>query len=520
MVRTKAGASSAEDTVDPAKPSDRETGATTEVAFVEVAFHPDFRLVGARAPIAARDSTHETPLVIGRDHPTFFHDDGSSAGTLADPCLSRRQLAVRWHGEARRFRVDRELASRRAISALAPDGRDYVGSLDEITPGTLIAIGDRVLLRFDCGPLPTASLGLLGTSLAMREVRRALESLASRSDSVLVLGESGTGKELAVRAIHDAGPRRAAPLIAINCAGLPDTLVEAELFGVERGAFSGATERRDGLFRAAGDGTIFLDEIGELSMTAQAKLLRALQEQRVRPLGGAGEVIFGARVVMATHRDLEKAVAEGSFRADLFARIEAPSVVLPPVRERREDIGRLFASFLATELADAHADTPAPFRAATIDPPVVPMAFFRQMLGHPWPRNVREIQKVALRVAMALRSGRPIDGSLLGPAVDPVRDRALVPRAAPNADELVELLDRHDFVQNRLAKALGVSRTTLDKWMRELGVRRPGDLDGEEIAIALASNRGDLAATARGLRVSKRGLRLRMTELGLSSSTG
>ena len=520
MARARPGPSSTDDTVDPAEPSARQTASRADVAFFEVLFHSDLRMVGARAPVAAMDSTSDVPLLIGRDTPTFSLDDGTLVGPLADPCVSRRQLTVAWRASERRFRIDRDLAARRPITALAPDGTAYAGQLDQLAPGMLIAVGDRVLLRFDCGPIPAPSLGLLGASLAMRELRRALEFLAPRSDSVLILGESGTGKELVVRALHDAGPRRFDPLIAVNCAGIPDTLVEAELFGVEKGAFSGASSRRDGLFRAAERGTIFLDEIGELSISAQAKLLRALQERRVRPVGGSDEVPFAARIVMATHRNLAKAVEEGTFRADLFGRIEAPSVVLPPVRDRREDIGRLFVSFLATELADAPAITPTPFRAAEIDPPVVPMAFFLDMLGHSWPRNVREVQKVASRVAMALRTGRAIDSSLLGQSTEAVRNREPPPhRAAPSAAQLVDLLDQHAFVQNRLAKTLGVSRTTLDKWMREQGVRRPSDLQRDEISAALALHGGDLGATARSLLVSSRGLRLRMTELELGRAS-
>jgi two-component system nitrogen regulation response regulator GlnG len=508
------------ETVDPAKPTDRDALAAPEVAFVEIVFHPDLRMVGARAMVAAAGTTPASALVIGRDLPIFALDDGESRGPLADPCVSRRQLAVRWHAAARRFGVDRAPGARREVSLLAADGRDHAGGLEDLEAGTLVAIGDRILLRLDVGPLPGPALGLLGGSRVMHAHRRTVEALASRSDSVLVLGESGTGKELVARALHHLGPGRSAPFMAVNCATLPDTLVEAELFGVEKGAFSGATERRDGLFRAAGRGTIFLDEIGELSLSAQSKLLRALQERRVRPVGGTGEQPFEARVVMATHRDLERAVEEGGFRADLYARIESPALVIPPVRERREDVARLFVSFLATQLDDVAKGTSSPFRAADVSPPALPMEFFRAMLGHPWPRNVREIQKVASRVAMALRSRAPIDRALLAPQPSPrepapARAHAPARRAAPTAAELVELLDRHDFVQNRLAKALGISRTTLDKWMRDAGVRRPSDLAREEIATALARFDGDLAAAARGLGISQRGLRLRMTELGL-----
>ncbi len=512
-----------DETVDPAKPTGRDAGAAPEVAFAEIVFHPDLRMVGARALIAEAGSTNDAPVVIGRDRPAFFRDDGESAGSLADPCVSRRQLDVRWRAGGRRFGVQRALAARREIAVLSSDGRDHVGGLEDLGPDTLVAIGDRVLLRLDRGPLPGPTLGLLGGSHAMHELRRRVEALAARSDSVLVLGESGTGKELVARALHELGPGRSAPFMPVNCASLPETLVEAELFGVEKGAFSGATERRDGLFRAAGRGTIFLDEIGELSLSAQAKLLRALQERRIRPVGGTEELTFAARVVMATHRNLERAVEEGRFRADLYARIEAPLLVIPPVRERRADVGRLFVSFLAAQLADGPHGTPTPFRAAKIDPPVVPLAFFRALLGHPWPRNVREIQKVASRVALALRSGAPIDRSLLlaqtgsnEPAVDSSREPPLARRSAPSAEELVELLDRHDFVQNRLAKALGISRTTLDRWMRESGVRRPSDLSREELATALERSDGDLPSAARSLGISQRGLRLRITELGIA----
>ena len=511
-----------DDTVDPAKPSDRDAGAALEVAFVEIVFHPDLRMVGTRALVASAGSTPDAPLIIGRDRPSFFHDDGKSAGTLADPCVSRRQLDVRWHAGARRFRVERAASARREVSVLASDGRDPTrAGTDDLGPGTLVAIGDRVLLRLDCGPLPGPTLGLLGGSHAMHDLRRRIEALAARGDSVLILGESGTGKELVARALHELGPGRAAPFVAVNCASLPDTLVEAELFGVEKGAFSGATERRDGLFRAAGRGTIFLDEIGELSQSAQAKLLRALQERRTRPVGGTDELPFAARVVMATHRDLEREAEEGRFRADLHARIEAPSLVIAPVREHPADVGRLFVTFLAAQLADSPRGTPTPFRAADIDAPVVPLAFFRAMLGYAWPRNVREIQKVAARVAMALRSRDPIDRSLLaGESADASREAPVARRTPPNAEELVELLDRHGFVQNRLAKALGISRTTLDKWMRDAGVRRPSDLAREELASALERTQGDLASTARGLGISQRGLRLRMTELGLGTKSG
>jgi len=309
--------------------------------------------------------------------------------------------------------------------------------------------------------------------------------------------------------------------VAVNCAAIAEPLIESELFGHRRGAFSGASQASDGLFRAAGDGTLLLDEIGELSATAQAKLLRTLQERTVRAVGDVHEHVVEARILAATHRALEAEVAAGRFRADLLARIEAPSITLAPLRERRVDIPLLFVHYLA-RAAEASGGLARVFCAATATPPPLPMTSMLQLLGHSWPRNVRELEKHAIAAELGFRTdGRwPAlsagDGGGDGDAVAARTSRRSAAagrsRSRPTAEALARLLDEHDHVARRVADQLGVSRTTLDKWMRELAVRRPADIGDDELQAALVAHGEDLARAAATLRISVRGLKLRLRE--------
>ena len=188
---------------------------------------------------------------------------------------------------------------------------------------------------------------MVGRSDAMRQVFRTIERIAKAEATVLVTGESGTGKELAARAIHDLSPRAAGPFVAINCGAIPSELIESELFGHEKGAFTGATERRAGRFEAADGGTLFLDEIGELDLAMQVKLLRAIQERTFERVGSSKPMSVDVRIVTATNRHLQEEVANGAFREDLYYRVAVVPVALPPLRERREDIRLLAQHFLA-----------------------------------------------------------------------------------------------------------------------------------------------------------------------------
>jgi len=234
---------------------------------------------------------------------------------------------------------------------------------------------------------------IYGRSLAMRRVMNAIERMAGSSASVIISGESGTGKELAARTIHELSPRRSGPYIGVNCAAIPDTLMESELFGYERGAFTGADRRKEGSFELANHGTLLLDEITEMKIELQAKLLRIIEEQRVRRVGGTAEVALDVRVLAASNRDVDRAIKDGKLREDLYYRLGVFTIQMPPLRERTEDIPLLIDAFLAFFAAREHKPLP------TMDEEC------RELLkGHPWPGNVRQLRNVIERALIVCQS--------------------------------------------------------------------------------------------------------------------
>ena len=238
--------------------------------------------------------------------------------------------------------------------------------------------------------------GLYGESEAMREVLVQIEQFAPVASTVLIEGESGTGKELVARAIHRRSPRRARPFIAVNAGALPETLLESELFGHEKGAFTGAAERRLGRFELADTGTLFLDEIGEIPQATQVRLLRVLEEREVTRLGGTQSISVDVRVVAATNRPLRDAVAEGTFRSDLYYRLNVLRISLPPLRERREDVPLLVRRFVA-ELSARHD---RPFHGIAAEA-------MRLLVEYPWPGNVRELRNL-IESMVVIAPGREV----------------------------------------------------------------------------------------------------------------
>ncbi|MYM73655.1 response regulator [Duganella sp. FT134W] len=251
---------------------------------------------------------------------------------------------------------------------------------------------------------------MLSNSAPMRAIFKRIGLVADSDNSVLVLGETGTGKELVAQALHANSARAAGPFVAVNCAAIPVELLESELFGHVKGAFSGAASDRLGRFREADGGTLFLDEIGDMALPTQAKILRVLQEREVTPVGGRQAVAVDLRVVAATHRDLEAEVAAGRFRADLWYRLQVITIKLPPLRARDGDVALLAAHFLRQHVQG---------RAKRLAP-----AALAALQGHPWPGNVRELRNTMLR-AIALSEGDLIDIEHLG------LDAAPLSRAAP-----------------------------------------------------------------------------------------
>ncbi|UJR80950.1 sigma-54-dependent transcriptional regulator [Sandaracinus amylolyticus] len=326
---------------------------------------------------------------------------------------------------------------------------------------------------------------MIGTSAVMRRLYVELEKVAPTRGRVLITGESGTGKELIARAIHRLSPRREEPFVKVNCAAIPAELIESELFGYERGAFTGAQGRKKGLFELAHGGTLFLDEIGDMSLAAQAKVLRALQSGEITRVGGESAIAVDVRVVAATNKDLEDAVKRGEFREDLFFRLAVVPIRSPSLRERLEDVPALAASFLDEF-----------WRENGIRPKPIDHGVLEALASRPWPGNVRELRNVVER--MAILSGDRITVADLPeiPRV-PVTPGAMplampstpVPTAssalASNGSEtLREHRDRaeREYILatlracewniSKAATLLGVERTNLHKKMRALGLRR------------------------------------------------
>jgi DNA-binding NtrC family response regulator len=302
---------------------------------------------------------------------------------------------------------------------------------------------------------------IVGGSPAMERLRRLIERVAPTPTTVLIQGESGVGKELIARALHEQSPRAGAPFVALNCAAVAPELVEAELFGHVRGAFTGARDGRKGLFYYAHGGTLFLDEVGELPLALQSKLLRVLEERRVRPVGAEHEVPVDVRVVAATNRDLKAAAAAGRFRQDLYFRLAVMPLTAPPLRERGDDVLELAALFLGG-LA----------QRLGVAPLALTEAAQAAMRAYPWPGNVRELRNFIER---ALLFGEfPLED--LTAAEEPVESSPV--RGAAAAVSLAEVEKRHILAvlqscggsKARAADLLGVSRKTLDRKCAEWGL--------------------------------------------------
>ncbi len=308
--------------------------------------------------------------------------------------------------------------------------------------------------------------GLLGSCPSMQAVFHTIRRVAPSDAPVLILGESGTGKEVVARAIHRRSPRREGPFIPINCGAIPENLLESELFGHERGAFTGAHVQRKGRIEMAEGGTLFLDELGELPLPLQVKLLRYLQEQTIERVGGREVIPVNARVIAATNVDLRKAMAEGKFREDLYYRVAVVVIQLPPLRDRGDDIVLLARTFLRRFALEVKR-TPAPqFTSAAL----------RAMQRHDWPGNVRELEN-RIRRAVIMAEGRaitPEDLELADPGEAPPPLRTLREiRDAAERTAILNALQRNQWRIAPTAQELDISRPTLYELMDRLGIQKP-----------------------------------------------
>ncbi len=315
---------------------------------------------------------------------------------------------------------------------------------------------------------------IIGKSKEMKEIFKVVKQVADTRSTVLIMGESGTGKELISRAIHYHSPRRNHPFVTINCAAIPETLIESELFGHEKGAFTNAIEKKLGRFEVAHQGTLFLDEIGELSLMTQAKILRFLEEKEFNRVGGAKTIKVDVRLITATNKDLPQLVKKGQFREDLYYRINVVPILLPPLRERREDIPLLINHFIQKFSEENKKEVKGVSQQA-----------MELLMNYEWPGNVRELENLIERI-IALTPNQTIEANELPlPIVNQSKTNGLKESVLSGqisfskAEEefekeiILDALRRANFIQSHAAEMLGISRRILKYKMDKLGIQGP-----------------------------------------------
>ncbi len=359
-----------------------------------------------------------------------------------------------------------------AVEAMKLGAADYL--IKDARPQEILLTIDRVL-RLDALRRENARLRgeldrvhgfgeLIGESAAMKAVYRVIGTVSENKSTVLVSGESGTGKELVARTIHDRGPLAGHPFVAINCAGLSETLLDSQLFGHRRGAFTGAFSDHDGVFRAAESGTLFLDEVAEVPLSLQAKFLRAVEQREVTPLGSSLPVPVDVRIVAATNRELQSETRAGRFRTDLYYRLNVVHIELPPLRDRPEDVGLLVDHFVERFS-----------RLYQVAPKRISAEAMERLKAHPWPGNVRELQN-AIERAFALAVADTITVDDLPPAL---RQPATPPGASVDEVPTLEESERRLFAaalrksegnKNEAARLLGIDRQRLYRKLEKYGL--------------------------------------------------
>lgn len=357
-----------------------------------------------------------------------------------------------------------------AVSAMREGVDDYLAKpfSDEELRHAVTSSLDKVRMRreIDSSAPAEAPDGLIGTSSAMQRVYHLITRAAGASVPVLITGESGTGKELVARAIHYRGPRAAAPFLAVNCAAIPDSLIESELFGHVKGSFTGATTARQGFFASADGGTLFLDEIAELSPIAQAKLLRVLQERTVQAVGSDSSRSVDVRVIVATNKDLEGLARDGKFREDLFFRLHVLPIEIPPLREREEDVVPLLRHFLTVAAAQGSAPEPRVTEAAV-----------EALRRYSWPGNVRELQNLVQRLVIFADAGvidtvdLPTVMRYVAPILHPSRPPAADNRSLREIelDHIRSVLEHVGGNKTKAASILGIDRKSLREKLKAAG---------------------------------------------------
>ncbi|WP_375768621.1 sigma 54-interacting transcriptional regulator [Archangium gephyra] len=522
------------------RPSPRTTPALTIVS------HPRPQRVGERLLLEMLAAVGRTAS-LSRNAPDFSLPGAGMALPLGDPFLSRKPVQFEPGTRGRlRLVVPEDGTQVRVGTQPVRGSREF--TLEELAAGVPLELAGRVVLLLHLAHAPElpgeGDLGMVGHGERLRRVREDVRRVADLNVPVLIRGETGSGKELVARAVHQHGPRRDGPFVSVNLGAMPRELVAAELFGVQKGAYTGATQARAGLFRSAHGGTLFLDEVGEAPPEVQVALLRVLETGEVFPVGGQAPVRVDVRLVTATDAHLEERIHQGLFKAPLLHRLAGFELHVPPLRERREDIGPLFMYFARQELEA----TGEAWRLTASEPqaePWLPTSLAVRLVRYAWPGNVRQLRNVARQLVIGSR-GLPhlrvdarleqeLDSAALPlpvptlsvlppPAFDdtPEPEETTPPRRKPSdvgEQELLVGLRSCAWDLKATAERLGISRASIYMLIEKSSLlRTAGDLSPEEISRCFHECQGDLDKMVQRLEVSKRALRRRVRELGLASA--
>ena len=501
--------------------------------------HPSPRRVGERVALPGLDAG--APVLVSRLDPQFIAPRGGRAAGLLDVHLSRAPVRIIRLGDGR-IRFDK----RDTTSRILLDGTELESERDFpancLDDGVVLELADRAVLLLHRGPVAADSsehMGLLGDSLEILRVRQEIRRVTDADATVLIVGETGSGKELVAHAVHHAGLRRERPFVAVNMGAIPGSLAGAELFGSERGSFTGSIRNQAGHFRTAADGTLFLDEIGETPFDVQAMLLRALDTGQILPIRSSEAKPVGARVIAATDADLHARVEEGTFRAPLLHRLANYTLVVPPLRARRDDIARLFFYFLGLELERRGNSFDLEGRPPN-EQPFVSARVVSTLARFDWPGNVRQLRNVVRQLVIGNDGAAELDpevdlapllgGPTLGGSRRPARatshettppslSRQWRKPGEVSESELLEALRSARWDLKATAERLRISRTSLYALLESTpSIRRANDLEKDELVVCHRECEGDVERMVDRLTVSKHALLRRLRQFGIIAS--
>ncbi len=518
-----------------------------------IVYHPQLDRVGERASLDALSL--DKPIALSRVEPVFGASGAPAVEPLGDEHISRKPVHLTGTSDGGvRFDIGD------SSTTVSLYGQRIVGSAvvsaKDIARGVIIALGTRVVLLLHstsvltniAGPVESsAERELIGESDVLRRVLWDIHSVADLDLPVLLRGETGSGKELVARAIHRSSVRRDKPFVAVNLGAITPSLAIAELFGAEKGAFTGSLKRQVGYFEQAAGGTLFLDEIGEAPVELQVALLRALETGEVQTVGSAQPRKIDVRIVAATDADLENKVTTGSFRAPLLNRLAAYEIWIPALRERRDDIGRLLVRFLREELAGI-GESQRLILPDGDSKPWLPASIVAQLVDYDWPGNVRQLRNVVRQIVIGNRGRNRAEMTsgverLLAaqpprippspPPVEMASKEDVVPPNEATADKPAPSVTRRkpaDITEPELREALRVCRWEINETAEKLGISRAsvynlnerftwfrvaGDLTESEIRQCFQDCAGDVARMVERLEISEKALRRRIREFGL-----